>query len=161
MLYIPRYWCLRRLHHGCCAWGFCQSRTILCVSCFVTIDPPFRELMCTETSTPVPLSLLWWHLSTPPRVLETLDSPSLQWESCPHGTWIYNYVCSQCLLLKSTIGSSHCYDAKGIVSFLRISLHWALYIYQKWGYGTLNRMTIPDYITISKPGIHIHIRFNW
>jgi 23S rRNA maturation-related 3'-5' exoribonuclease YhaM len=35
------------------------------------------------------------------------------------------------------------------------------YVYiRKWGYGTLSRMTIPDYMTISKPGIHIHIRFN-
>ena len=35
------------------------------------------------------------------------------------------------------------------------------YIYiRKWGYGTLSRMTISDYMTISKPGIHIHISFN-
>jgi hypothetical protein len=70
------------------------------------------------------------------------------WLSWVHGTWIYNYVCNQCILLKSTIGSSHCYDAKGIVNFLRISLHWALCIYQKVGIWNPEPY---DY-----PRLHIH-----
>ena len=42
--------------------------------------------------------------------------------------------CRECMVVTQIqIGYSHSYDTKGIVNLLRISLHWALYIYQKVG----------------------------